>query len=93
MYKSTDYDQWQLSFFHFNQTCGMALDKENEWINNANRLPWKAWEIPYAALFTGIKGQVAKPCRMVLGAFIIQLRMGFSDRDLVKQLRENQVSL
>lgn len=89
MYKSTDYDQQQLSFFHFNQTCGMGLDKENEWVKNANRLPWKAWEIPYAALFTGIKGQVAKPCRMVLGAFIIQMRMGFSDRDLVKQLREN----
>ena len=89
MYKSTDYDQQQISFFHFNQTCGMGLDKENEWIKSANRLPWKAWEIPYAALFTGIKGQVAKPCRMVLGSFIIQLRMGFSDRDLVKQLQEN----
>ena len=49
MYKSTDYEQQQISFFHFNQTCGMGLDKENEWIKSANRLPWKAWEIPYFA--------------------------------------------
>lgn len=89
MYKSTDYDQLQISFFHFNSSCGMALDKENEWVKNGNRLPWKAWEVPYAAMFTGTNGQVAKPCRMVLGSFIIQLRMGFSDRDLVKQLQEN----
>ena len=67
----------------------MALDKENEWIKNANRLPWKAWEVAYAAMFTGTNGTVAKPCRMVLGSFIIQLRMGFSDRELVKQLQEN----
>ena len=67
----------------------MALDTENEWIKNANRLPWKAWEAPYAAMFTGTNGTVAKPCRMVLGSFIIQLRLGFSDRELVKQLQEN----
>ena len=36
-----------------------------------------AWEVPYAAMFTGTNGQVAKPCRMVLGSFIIQLRMVF----------------
>lgn len=89
MYKSADYDQQQIGFFHFNSSCGMALDKENEWIKNANRLPWKAWEVAYAAMFTGTNGTVAKPCRMVLGSFIIQLRMGFSDRELVKQLQEN----
>ena len=32
---------------------------------------------------------VAKPCRMVLGALIIQTRLGFSDRELVDQLRQN----
>ena len=42
MYKSADCDQQQISFFHFNPSCGMTLDKENEWIKNANRLPWKA---------------------------------------------------
>ena len=32
VYKSADYDQQQLSFFHFNSSCGMTLDTENKWI-------------------------------------------------------------
>lgn len=44
MYKYADFDQQQIGLFHFNFSCGMALDKENEWIRNGNRLPWKAWE-------------------------------------------------
>ena len=67
----------------------MQLDSQNEWVKNANRLPWKVWEASYASMFPGIKGCVAKPCRMVIGSFIIQQRMGFSDRDLVKQIQEN----
>lgn len=67
----------------------MQLDSQNEWVKDANRLPWKVWEASYASMFPGIKGCVAKPCRMVIGSFIIQQRMGFSDRDLVKQIQEN----
>ncbi len=89
MYKSTESEYLQLSFFQFNASCGMQLDSKNEWIKDANRLPWKVWESSYASLFPGIKGCVAKPCRMVLGSLIIQQRMGFSDRDLVKQIQEN----
>ena len=66
----------------------MQLDCENEWFKRASQLPWKAWEALYAALFPSSIGNVAKPCRMVLGSLIIQLRMGFSDRDFVKQIRE-----
>ena len=89
MYRSTDFDHKQLGLLHFNQSCGMQLDLANEWVRTANKLPWEAWEPLYAALFSGIKGNVAKPCRMVLGSLIIQMRMGFSDRDLVKQIMEN----
>ena len=67
----------------------MQLDTDNQWVKNGHRLPWKAWETSYAALFPGIKGTVAKPCRMALGSLIIQQRMGFSDRELVKQIQEN----
>ena len=67
----------------------MQLDLSNEWFKAANRLPWEAWESLYAALFPGTKGNVAKPCRMVIGSLIIQMRMGFTDRDLVHQLQEN----
>ena len=88
MYKPKDYEHQQLSFFHFNSSCGIALDEENEWIKNADRLPWKAWETLYAAMFRE-KGRMARSCRMVIGALIIQMRMGFTDRDLVKQIQEN----
>ena len=89
MYKSTDSEHQQLSFFQFNASCGIQLDSQNEWVKDANRLPWKVWEASYASMFPGIKGCVAKPCRMVIGSFIIQQGMGFSDRDLVKQIQEN----
>ena len=78
-----------MSFFQFNASCGMQLDSQNEWVKAANRLPWKAWETQYSAIFTSTTGNVAKPCRMVLGSLIIQQRMGFSDRELVKQIQEN----
>ena len=89
MYKSTDYDYEQLSFVSFNSSCGMQLDCSNEWIQTAARLPWRAWENLYSGLFPTTTGNVAKPCRMVLGSMIIQTRMGFTDRDLVAQIRQN----
>ncbi len=31
MYKSTESEQIQMSFFQFNASCGMQLDTQNEW--------------------------------------------------------------
>ena len=73
MYKTPDYDYEQLSFVNFNTTCGMQLDMSNEWIQLAKQLPWRAWESLYQAMFSSTTGNVAKPCRMVLGSMIIQL--------------------
>lgn len=89
MYKTPDYDYQQLCFINFNASCGMQLDRDNEWIKNANRLPWQEWESVYCELFPSDTGNVAKPARMVIGSLIIQMRMGFTDRDLVQQIREN----
>ena len=89
MYKTPDYDYQQMCFVNFNQTCGMQLDKNNEWIKQANQLPWQSWETLYSALFSSDTGNVAKPARMVIGSLIIQMRMGFTDRDLVQQIKEN----
>lgn len=89
MYKTPDYEYDQLCFFNFNASCGMQLDPENEWIRIAKRLPWRAWEAQYAILFQSETGNVAKPCRMVLGSLILQLRMGYTDRDLVEQILQN----
>ena len=89
MYKSTDYEYEQLNFVNFNATCGMQLDAENEWLRMSSSLPWKAWESLYSAYFPSTTGNVAKPCRMMLGSLIIQLRMGFTDRELVDQICQN----
>ena len=89
MYKTPDYDYEQLSFTSFNSTCGMQLDPDNEWICIARKLPWRAWESLYSVLFPSGTGNVAKPCMMVIGSLIIQMRMGFTDRDLVLQIQQN----
>lgn len=87
MYKQEDIAQ--ISFFDFNQSCGMQLDENNEWIVLANRINWKSLEEPYAALFPSKRGRPAKPVRMALGACIIQKRKNLSDRELVKAIAEN----
>lgn len=89
MYKSPDYEYDQLSFVNFNTTCGLQLDSNNEWGQISRKLPWRAWETLYEVMFPSNTGNVAKPCRMVLGALIIQLRMGYTDRDLVDQICQN----
>lgn len=89
MYRSTDYEYEQLCFLDFNSTCGMQLNPDNEWVKAASRLPWQSWETLYAAIFPKKVGNVAKPCRMVLGSLILQLRLGLTDRELVNQLAEN----
>ena len=89
MYKSTDYEHEQLSFINFNMACGMQLDMNNEWVRIAQQLPWKAWEALYVAMFPSNTGNVAKPCRTVMGSLILQMRLGYTDRELVDQLRQN----
>lgn len=89
MYKSTRNEPRQISFFDFNQSCGMQLDQNNEWIQLSKRIPWDEAEIIYAANFPSRTGHPAIPLRVALGAYIIQKRKGLSDRKLVKEISEN----
>ena len=41
----------QISLFDFNQSCGMELDPDNEWIRMAHTIPWLRMEKRYAAMF------------------------------------------
>jgi IS5 family transposase len=87
MYKSIS--THQITFFDFNQSCGMQLDESNEWISLAAQIDWDAYEKMYAKLFPSRRGHPAKPLRMALGALIIQKRKRLSDRALVKEIAEN----
>lgn len=87
MYKTVE--SLQISFTDFNQTAGMQLDPENDWVFRAELIPWQDLEVAYAEMFPSQTGNVAKPLRMVLGALIIQKKKQLSDSGLVKELSEN----
>ena len=87
MYKSQK--NHQIAFDDFNQSCGMQLDMENQWVRLALSMPWGRLEEKYAKMFPSKKGCPAKPLRMALGALIIQKRMNLSDRKLVSAIAEN----
>lgn len=87
MYKKTT--SHQFTFFDFNQSCGMQLDENNEWIKLSEVLQWDQYEMLYAEMFPSIKGNPAKPLRMALGALIIQKKKNLSDRALIKEIAEN----
>ena len=79
----------QISFFDFNQSCGMQLDPNNEWIILAERIPWDSCEELYAGMFPSNTGRPALPVRIALGSLIIKQRKHLSDRSVVKEIKEN----
>lgn len=87
MYRKTEQ---QLSFENFYLPFGGKLRKDNRWVQLAQTIPWDLFEAKYAGKFnsTGM-GAPAKPVRMALGALIIKEKCGYSDEELVEQIREN----
>ena len=64
----------QITLFDFNQSCGMELDPNNEWIRLAHAIPWSRMKTKYVAMFPSKTGHPATPFRMALGVLIIQKR-------------------
>ena len=83
MYK----DSSQLRIEDFEFPYG-KLDPENDWIKLAELVPWDVAEERYAAQFVN-NGHPAHPCRMALGALLIQRRLKCSGEWLVKHIGEN----
>ena len=79
----------QITLFDFNQSCGMELDPNNEWIRLAHAIPWSRMETKYVAMFPSKTGHPATPFRMALGVLIIQKRKKLSDRAVIKEIQEN----
>ncbi len=79
----------QIKFGDFNQPEGMKMNPNNRWVKKAALIPWEAIEVEYAKLFKSKTGMPAKPLRMALGARLIQKQYGYSDEELVEQIREN----
>lgn len=72
MYKSIT--TLQVTFFDFNQSYGMQLDKSSEWISLAAQIDWDTYEKMYAKLFPSRHGHPEKPLRIALCTLIIQKR-------------------
>lgn len=87
MYK---YDRnHQFKLLYFNQPIGLKMNPDNRWVKKAATILWNEIEEKYAALFPGKKGMPAKPLRTAMGSPFIQKQYEYSDRELVKQIREN----
>ena len=87
MYKFERYRQ--LGLADFNQPAGLKMDPDNRWVRKAATIPWEAIEEKYAELFPSDTGMPAKPLRTALGSLMIQKQYGYSDRELVEQIKEN----
>ena len=69
---------------------GVKLDPNDQWVKLAEITPWDAIEEQYAKCFEGLaKGNLAKPSRMAVGTLVIKERCGFSDEDIVEEIRMN----
>jgi len=87
MYK---YQSNQIHFDDFNMPLGLSMDPNNRWVQKAKCIPWNTLEKKYASLFSESKtGNVAKPCRLVLGALIIQKIRNISDVETAYQIQES----
>ena len=87
MYKFDRYHQYSLN--DFNQPLGMEMNPENRWVKKAAMIPWDEIEERYAELFPSEVGMPAKPLQTALGSLLIQKEYGYSDRELVEQMKEN----
>ena len=87
MYKFDRNHQYSLS--DFNQPLEMEMNPENRWVKKAAMIPWDEIEDRYAELFPSKVGMPAKPLRTALGSLLIQKEYGYSDRELVEQIKEN----
>ena len=86
MYRKTER---QLPLENFYHPFGGELDPENRWVKISKLIPWDVIEDKYAALFAKNEmGAPAKPVHIALGALIIKEKGGFSDEELVEQIKE-----
>ena len=64
----------QITFYDFNQSCGIPLDQNNIWIQLAHRINWDEIEEKYRKHFPSNKGRPAVNSRVAIAALIIQIK-------------------
>ena len=74
----------QLSFSDFNQPLGLKLDENNRWIQQSKIIPWDKIEKKICTTIPQLHRNDCQACSYGL----IQKHYGYSDRELVEQIRE-----
>lgn len=78
----------QLSFESFGASLRTPISLDNEWVQLANVMLWKALDEEYQFELTKNAGRAAKPVRLLYSASLIQQRLGLTDRGVVAAIRD-----
>ena len=81
----------QMGIDEYFRTYQIKLDPENRWIKYADLIPWHKFEEDYSKNFkTSQTGEHAYSFRVALGSLFIKYKYGFSDAEVVEQIKENK---
>ena len=79
----------QLTIEEFRTPFEMKLQKDNRWIELADKLPWDELAKIYHRSLCTYMGAPAKDARLVIGALIIKHILSLDDRETIETIREN----
>jgi IS5 family transposase len=79
----------QLYLSEFFLPFGGKLRADNQWVQLEELIPWGEIEKNYIKNFKSSTGQKAISARMAFGAVYIQLKSGYTDIQVVEEIREN----
>ena len=86
MYKLPD---GQMDIYSVYSPLEKLLNPENRFVRWAKAVPWESLEAEWSEQLYARRGAPAKPLRMALGAYLICLRFGLSERETLRQITEN----
>ncbi len=79
----------QIEIFEFQHPFEADLDPENRWVKLSKLMPWEKLEEIYSRNFDKKHGRYAKSGRLVIGALILKHKYGYSDVEILEQIKEN----
>ena len=86
MYKLPD---GQMDIYAVYSPLEKLLNPEDRFIRWAKAIPWEALEAEWSGALYARRGAPAKPLRLTLGAYMIHIKFGYSERETLRQITEN----
>ncbi len=73
----------------FNTHLKQTWIQKNRWVKLSKLMPWEKLEEIYSRNFDKKHGRYAKSGRLVIGALILKHKYGYSDVEILEQIKEN----